>query len=83
MIDDKPDELHPNQTPLDDDGADALMDIVNRVYGQPENVTVLIPKFLYDRVAAGMKPTLYRRVPEARAYAKLSVIPGGKKPQPS
>lgn len=83
MTDSEQDKRLPDQGPLDDDATDALTDIINRVFGQPEGVSVLIPRHLYDRVAAGMKPALYRRVPEARAYAPLSVIPGGKKPQPS
>lgn len=76
------DQIPPTQALLDDDAMDALTEIVNRAFGQPEGVTVLIPRHLLTRVAAGMKPVLYDRVPEARACAPLFVIPGGKKPHP-
>ena len=82
MTHDQQNQPHLTQALLDDDATEALTDIINRVCGQPAGVTALIPRHLLARVAAGMKPALYHRVPEARACAPLSVISGGKKPQP-
>ncbi len=81
MTKQEPEANSPDQAPLlDEDAVAALSDIVNRAFEAPAGTTVLIPRQLQERVAAGMKAVLYQCVPESRAYAPLTMIRGGKKP---